>query len=158
MHHNYLLKWWKTWKNLTFAWAKFVFQTFKNHQFCQKMSMSRFPPSGKITKWTKFAFSNFYCKDLEFSKAASFVKRDPWVDFHQARSSQNKQSLLFQDFEVLELSPSPSFVKRVLWVDFHQTGILQKWNDAKKEFVWINIGQITMFNFWWWCKKCCRFW
>ena len=104
LHHNFLLKCWKIWKNLSFAWAKFVFQTFKILQFCQKMSMSRFPPSGELTKWTQFAFSNFYCKTLEFSKATNFVKRD-------------------------------------LSVDFHQTGNSQKWNDAKKEFVWINIGQ-----------------
>ena len=121
LHHNFLLKCWKIWKNLSFAWAKFVFQTFKILQFCQKMSMSRFPPKGELTKRAQFAFSNFYCKTLEFSIATNFVKRD-------------------------------------LSVDFHQTGNSQKWNDAKKEFVWINIDQKKKFNFWWWCKKCFRFW
>ena len=48
-----------------------------------------------------------------------------WVDFHQAESSQNEQSLLFQAFKALKFSKTPCFVKRSKWVDFHQAGSSQ---------------------------------
>ena len=66
------------WKSLTFVkigiwivftkrayekWVKFAFSScwsfraFKISNFCQKRCLSRFSPSGKLTKWTKFVFS-----------------------------------------------------------------------------------------------------
>ena len=50
------------------------------------------------------------------------MKRGQWVDFHQAGSPQNEQSLLFQVLKTLKLSKAPSFVKRGQWVHFHQAG------------------------------------
>ena len=96
-------------------WVKFAFSSFCNFKafkipyFCQKMCLSTFSPSGKLTKWVKFAFSSFWSfrahkmsnfqahKMSQFSKSLIFVKRGLWVHFHQAGSSQNEQSLSFQE-------------------------------------------------------------
>ena len=34
------------------------FRAFKSLHFCQKMSLSIFSPSGRLTKWAKFSFSS----------------------------------------------------------------------------------------------------
>ena len=63
---------------------------------------------------------------LTWAWRANFAhKRCQWVDFHQARSSQNEQSLLFQAFKALKFSKTSCFVKRGQWVDFHQAGSSQ---------------------------------
>ena len=60
----------------------FKFKAFKSLWFCQKKSLSTFPPSGQLTKWAEFAFWCFLI--LELSKTTGFAKRGLWVHFHQA--------------------------------------------------------------------------
>ena len=86
-------------------------------------------------------------KSLKSSKSINLI-----VDFHQAGSSQNEQSLLFQAFKALELSKVPCFVKRSQWVDFHQAGSSQ--NDqslvlltkAAKNGRWVSYSFLQVFS------------
>ena len=98
-------------------WVKFAFSSFWNFKafkipyFCQKMCLSTFSPSGKLTKWVKLAFSSFWSfRVLKIinQNPSFFVKRGLWVHFHQAGSSQNEQSLSFQE----------KSSKNCLWVSY----------------------------------------
>ena len=69
--------------------------------------------------FTAFEVSNLW-------KHSVFVKRGPWLVFHEAGSSQNEQSLLFRAFEAAsEHWKDPVFVKRGPWLVFHQAGSSQ---------------------------------
>ena len=93
---------------------------------------------------------------ISFEKTIFAHKRCQWVDFHQAGSSQNEQSLLFQAFKALELSKAPCFVKRGQWVDFHQAGSSQNEQNLvlltkiAKNGRWVNytfLQKLSSFKF-----------
>ena len=76
---------------------KFAFSSFWNLKaikipyFCQKMCLSRFLPSGKLTKWVKFAFSSFWnFKDFKIPHFCQ--KRSEYISDISTKREAHKMS------------------------------------------------------------------
>ena len=78
-------------------------RAWKSKLCSQKMSMSRFTPSGKLTKWAKLTFSSFYSfrafKSLLFCQTRSMSRFPPsgkltkWAKFDFVDKSCKERSL-----------------------------------------------------------------
>ena len=124
-HHNFLLKFCKTWKNLVFV-GKY---NSPNDRSLQLLSTKpnfahfvSFPLGGNVPIdlfWQNWGL----LKALKFSKLekanfAHFVGFP--LDGNLLIDLFCEQSLLFQALKALELSKATRFVKQSQWVDFHQ--------------------------------------
>ena len=61
----------------------FKLRAFKSHWFCQKRSLSTFPPSGQLTKWTKSAFLCF-SRSFRAFKSPHFCQKRSLGTFSQS--------------------------------------------------------------------------
>ena len=83
-------------KIVKFAFSSFwSCRAFKIPHFYRKMCLSRLRETHKLSKIWLFKFQVLEISVL--SKSLIFVKRGVWLVFHQARSSQNEQSLYLQE-------------------------------------------------------------
>ena len=89
------------WANLEFS--SFCFKAFKSLPFCQKRSLGSFSPSGRLTKWAKFAFLSFwtfkafkithFCQNRHLSRFSPSGRLTKWKKFAFSRQSFKTRSL-----------------------------------------------------------------